>query len=273
MDQKMKVFISWSGTKSGVVATFLRQWLTDVLQTLEPWMSKTDIEGGGQMGCGAQPTARRNEVRDYLLERANLTAPWILFEAVAVAKAIPDKPAEPRVCPYCIDLKPTDIPQGPLSQFQAKFADAEGTWDLLKAVNNQSEKPLPQDTLERVFKQWRPDLQDALATHPMTTALQPMPRQPAEILTEILSIVRDMQRVWPVMWPAAGVMSWVPVTGSEGISTGIISPDHMSSADLMRVMSTGVAGAKGQTEPTQLEQRRHSYVRKRNKPKDDSKAE
>ena len=42
----MEVFISWSGKKSGAVASALRAWLPCIFQTVSPWMSKTDIPIG-----------------------------------------------------------------------------------------------------------------------------------------------------------------------------------------------------------------------------------
>ena len=41
----MKVFISWSGERSRLVAQELGPWLKKVIQSVEPWIS-TDMERG-----------------------------------------------------------------------------------------------------------------------------------------------------------------------------------------------------------------------------------
>lgn len=42
----MKIFISWSGTRSRAMAVALRNWLPDVVQAFKPFMSEEDIEKG-----------------------------------------------------------------------------------------------------------------------------------------------------------------------------------------------------------------------------------
>lgn len=41
----MKIFLSWSGEKSKNIAESLKDWLEQVIQTSEPWIS-TSIEKG-----------------------------------------------------------------------------------------------------------------------------------------------------------------------------------------------------------------------------------
>ena len=42
----MRVFISWSGERSKRVALTLHTWLPDVIQAIEPWMSRRDLGAG-----------------------------------------------------------------------------------------------------------------------------------------------------------------------------------------------------------------------------------
>ena len=52
----MRVFISWSGERSKVLAQALKEWLPLVLHNVEPWMSEVDIAAGGNLyeplACG-----------------------------------------------------------------------------------------------------------------------------------------------------------------------------------------------------------------------------
>lgn len=42
----MKIFISWSGSRSHAVAKLLYTWMKCVIQALRPWISSHDIDRG-----------------------------------------------------------------------------------------------------------------------------------------------------------------------------------------------------------------------------------
>ena len=46
----MKVFVSWSGTRSRLIARELSAWLKDVFQGIETWMSEADIKACARLG-------------------------------------------------------------------------------------------------------------------------------------------------------------------------------------------------------------------------------
>jgi len=59
--------------------------------------------------------------------RANQHAPWLIFEAGALAKSV----NEGRVVPLCIDLKSAEV-TGPLSGFQGRALDRDAVKRLVK---------------------------------------------------------------------------------------------------------------------------------------------
>jgi len=187
-----KVFLSWSGERSGAAAMALREWLPLVLQGTQPWMSVRDVEAGARWGRLVEEQLSDSQFGIICLTRGNQSAPWLLFEAGALAKTVADS----FVCPYLLDLEPWEIQQ-PLAQFQAKRADETGTLDLLKAINMAfEESALSEKNLLRTFEHWWPDLQSRLRMLPPdTTASRPSQRTLPNMIDEILVSVREMRRL------------------------------------------------------------------------------
>lgn len=187
----MKLFISWSGQKSGAVAAALREWLPFLFQSLDPWMSRADIDAGARWNQEVQEQLAQTNFGILCLTRENFAAPWLLFEAGAVAKAVTGS----AVVPYLIDLDLPDLPSGPLTQFQAKRADRQGTWDLVKGINaNLKQESREPEKLERIFDRWWPDLEKVLVDLPGETMSSKQSRPVAEMVEEILLAVRGLER-------------------------------------------------------------------------------
>jgi hypothetical protein len=111
----MKVFLSWSRDRSKSVATALEQWIPDVLQEVEPWIS-SDIGAGQRWNREIDKELSKTDFGILCLTRENLQERWILFEAGALAKRVGE---DARVVPYLIDdLRPEDL-KPPLGLFQA----------------------------------------------------------------------------------------------------------------------------------------------------------
>ena len=92
------------------------------------------------------------------LTKENLAAPWLLFEAGALAKHL----EVAKVIPFRFQLKAEDV-YPPLSMFQSVGDDKAGTLRLLQAINGQS-KTLRDEQLTTVFEEfWWPSFQAALA--------------------------------------------------------------------------------------------------------------
>jgi hypothetical protein len=186
----MRVFISWSGERSKTVAQALRQWLPDVIQSIQPWMSSEDIEAGTRWGSHVTNELSETRVGIICLTNDNQMAPWILFEAGALAKSIENT----FVIPYLIDLEPANIQRGPLNQFQAKKANKTETWELIRTLNRRLENPLPDSQIERTFARWWPDLEVVLNNLPDVKKEPETRRSLEDMLSETLELVRSIYR-------------------------------------------------------------------------------
>src|ERR1043165_1194771 len=150
----MKVFLSWSGEQSKAVAEALHDWLPNVLQSIEPWMSGSDIDAGARWS--AEVTEKLSEVKFGIicLTEENLNRPWILFEAGALSKTI----EKTYVCPYLYGIESSTV-QWPLAQFQSKKSNKSETKELLQTMNLAlGDPPLDKERFDRSFEKWWPDL-------------------------------------------------------------------------------------------------------------------
>ena len=186
----MEVFISWSGPRSEKVAEALRDWLPSVIQSVEPFMSASDIEKGSRWSKDISMHLEKAQFGLICLTPDNLEAPWLLFEAGALSKSVENS----RVVPYLYQVSPTEL-QVPLAQFQAAVADKSSTLDIIKSINEASEgNKLEPTRLERAFETWWPELGKALAAIPETTEETPPSRSDRDILEEVLRLCRQMSR-------------------------------------------------------------------------------
>jgi TIR domain/PcrA/UvrD tudor domain len=186
----VKVFISWSGERSRAVAEAMREWLPNVIQTVTPWVSLADIEKGARWSTDITVQLEECGVGLICLTPENLSAPWLLFEAGALSKTV-DKTF---VCPYLLNLQPTDI-QGPLSQFQTTTAEKEETRKLLHTINKALEDHALQDSLvNAAFEKWWPDLDSQLQAISDMQLSAPPRRSDRDLLEEVLETVRALTR-------------------------------------------------------------------------------
>jgi len=186
----MNVFISWSGERSKAVAEALREWLPKVLQSVEPWLSATDIEKGTKWNTEITGSLGKTDIGIVCLTPENLNAPWILFETGALSKSL----EQAKVCTYLFDLAPTNV-QWPLAMFQSTTAEREETKKLISTLNKAlGDKALAESSLNETFELWWPKLDARLKAVPPTKMVKQPKRTEREILEEILELVRSQTR-------------------------------------------------------------------------------
>jgi len=206
----MKVFISWSGPRSRLVAEALHSWLPDVLQNVEPWMSRRDIGAGARWGHELDEQLDATDFGILCVTSENAAEPWLNYEAGALAKRV----SSSGVVPYLIGMtSATDLPQGPLSRFQAKVAISE-TFDVLAAMNAaMTIGRVADDKLRRSFDRWWPDLQFVLSKLPEPEKPSQGPELP-DMIREVLETVRELARGRDTPF-SEPVTTWFRRTGEE----------------------------------------------------------
>ena len=185
----MKIFLSWSGERSKHIAENLSNWLEQVLQVAEPWIS-TDIEKGKRWSNEISERLKDSKVAIICLTNDNLDSKWIHFEAGAIAKT-----ADAYICTFLYDVNPTNVQQ-PLSQFQnTKFLKSD-VLKLIKTINtkigNTGGKSLKEANLESVFNTFWPQLEEKLENVPDSVNEQII-RTDREILEESIQILRTLK--------------------------------------------------------------------------------
>ncbi len=188
----MTVFISWSGLKSQSVAIALRDWLPNVIQFINPWMSGADIEKGARWTSDIATQLQNAKAGIICLTSDNLDSRWIHFEAGALSKTLENG----FVCPYLFGVESTDI-KGPLVQFQTTNATKEDTCKLVHTINRSlGEHALAEYRVEAAFNQWWPRLEENLkAINLIDPKKENKPRRTErELIEETLELVRGLER-------------------------------------------------------------------------------
>lgn len=187
----MNIFLSWSGTSSRSLALVLHDWLGSVIQAARPWMSDRDIGPGERWNEEISKRLRETDFGLLFLTPSNLSSPWLLFEAGALAKAVDTA----RVVPILLGVKKADL-KFPLAQFQAVSADREGLFTVASGINKAlGEKSLSITTLNSVFSAMWPELERQIGVIPPDHISNELSlRADREILEEINNTIRDMYR-------------------------------------------------------------------------------
>jgi hypothetical protein len=166
-------------------------WLQDVLHNVKPWMSRRDIGAGARWGQELDEQLDATDFGILCVTPENALEPWLNYEAGALAKRV----SASRVVPYLIEMtSAADLPQGPLSRFQAKVAMTE-TLDVVSALNLELKENGFQDSekLRRAYARWWPDLESVLKNVPVPAKKTEAPDL-TEMMREVVETVRELAR-------------------------------------------------------------------------------
>jgi hypothetical protein len=189
----MKVFISWSGDVSRKIASELYEWLPMVVQSIQPYMSSETIEKGTRWATSIADELDGTSVGIVVLTPDNTSAPWINFEAGALAKVVDNA----KLAPVLFGLKPSDVGT-PLSQFQVTLFNKGDILKLLKSINAcGGDEALPNDRLEKMHDALWDDLTRKVnpILEELSRAVPAGPKKPesetSQVLEELLVLARQ----------------------------------------------------------------------------------
>jgi hypothetical protein len=201
----MRIFTSWSGERSKAAALGLKSLLQDLFEEAVQVFVSDHISPGEAWAQRLGTELEQSEFGILCLTQENFQAPWLLFEAGAIAK----KFGTSRVVPYLIDELPPASERSPLAQFQHVRADHGGTHRLVETINSSRENPKPMDRLDRSFAKWWPDLEQTLKGLQASNQTQPVIRSERELLETILQRVEGL---WQVHAASRGPATDLPST-------------------------------------------------------------
>ncbi|WP_187265016.1 toll/interleukin-1 receptor domain-containing protein [Homoserinibacter sp. GY 40078] len=241
----MQVFISWSGKQSNTVAVALRDWLPQVLaRKVTAFVSSEDIDRGARGLNKIADELEESQFGIVVVTRTNVGSTWINFEAGALGKSVTDG----RVAPLLVGLADADL-DGPLKQFQNTAAtDRDAVFALVTSVNNANVDRVDPDTVRTLFDVHWDEFEAAVERAMLLHTAPPPKRSPDDLLEEVLTTIRALQREVadlrgaPSQSERERVRRWMD---SMGYDEKVWSPTKSPNVErLRRILGTSGAGAK-----------------------------
>lgn len=190
----MQVFISWSGEQTRALGHALKEFVdTTFAGHIDSFLSDADIAPGERFLSVINDSLDASVIGIVLLTRANMSEPWILFEAGALA----GKTDSGSVIPLLVDLDRAEL-SPPLSQFQNVYGSIEAdVRRLCTRLNAESGQKLSTASFELLFADAWPRLNTAIDTA-RDAAASPIAhtrhRDQREVLDEILLGINALVR-------------------------------------------------------------------------------
>lgn len=191
----MKVFISWSGKLSELVAKELSEWLPSIIQSVEVFYSPEDIQKGENWDSRLTKELEECKYGIVCLTKENVSAPWVHFEAGALSKSL-----DSHTSALMIDVVTSDI-QGPLSRFQATRFEKDDFYKLVCGINDASDNKIAEKVLknsfEAIWDKMETNIQDIIRKNSKSNkeTNKEKNRDANDILEELLQLLRKQDSV------------------------------------------------------------------------------
>ncbi|MGE3651244.1 MAG: toll/interleukin-1 receptor domain-containing protein [Reyranellaceae bacterium] len=183
----MRIFISWSGPRSQALAKALHAWLPLVVHYVDPWLSHSDVKAGDRWAIEIAKELETSNFGIICITHENVDAPWILFEAGALAKLM----QEGKVVPLLLDIEFKDV-SGPLAQFQSKKVEKVGLKDVVESINKSAASPIPESRLSQLFEMLWPGLEADVTSIPKASTRAKQDRPQHVVLEELVTSIRGL---------------------------------------------------------------------------------
>lgn len=185
----MKIFISWSGVRSRHIARVLNKWLPKIIQSLDTWYSKENIQKGKKWHQELEKALVGRKYGIICMTPENRNSTWLHFETGALQKEV----GEGAIYTLLYELKPSDI-EYPLAAYQHTLLAKEDFRKMMYDINNTNpENRISKETLDFSFNKAWIELEQELKNIPKLPkdTQIPEPRKMEDQVQEILEIVRE----------------------------------------------------------------------------------
>jgi len=192
----MRVFLSWSGTRSEETAKVLGDWLKNVIPAVDPWISSSDIPKGKPGIEKILKELEESKVAIICLNRENLKAEWIMFEAGVMLRT-----KDGYVCPFLLDIEDVGAP---LNWFQYTVFTEDDVRKLVETVNQAvkeaDERSLGKERLNSNFEKYWPALEEKLKNivKKGTETAKPIRTEQEKIVESVFESVADLLNITTV---------------------------------------------------------------------------
>ncbi|MET4003910.1 hypothetical protein ABIB48_002648 [Arthrobacter sp. UYCu511] len=193
----MKVFISWSGERSKAVATQVKQWVGQVFQGSEVFMSDEDIMAGTNWSERIKKELADTTVGIICMTPENQDAKWINFEMGALSKEVTD--GDTRVIPLLIGFDSTQQVGQPAASLNMVMLNKDGFKKIAYSLNQVMEHKREHSAVDQVTEMWWKELSDDIeAAASEVPDKAPPPRTERAMVEEILDTVRGISKQLPL---------------------------------------------------------------------------
>jgi hypothetical protein len=191
----MKVFLSWSGGRSGAVATALKELLPSMIHPVSCWMSDASMAKGRPWFEQLKGALDDIVFGIFCVTPENEPSVWLQWEAgfLSSKASIGDR----RVAPLAIGMSKGAL-NGPLSIYQATDATRVDVLRLVKDINLAlpEGQRIAESTLETTYGFIWPELETRIKAAIALPVAAPTPPTPStgDQLAQIVALLRDNQR-------------------------------------------------------------------------------